>query len=52
MPGARDEAAVAELLQMPFDEELDDLAVRGDRGRQRVGDVDRGHRRPPPRFLP
>jgi hypothetical protein len=35
---------------VPFDEELDDLAVWGDRWRQRVGDVDHGHRRSPPRL--
>jgi hypothetical protein len=27
VPGAGDEAAVAELFEVPFDEEFDDLAV-------------------------
>ena len=31
MPGAGDQAAVTELLQVPFDEVLDDLAVGGER---------------------
>jgi hypothetical protein len=37
MPGACDQAGLAELLKVLADGELEDLAWQGDRGRQWVG---------------
>ncbi len=43
-PGTRDQAGVAELLKMLVDGEFDHLTWQGDRGWQRIWDVDDGHR--------
>jgi hypothetical protein len=39
VPGARDQAGVAEFFEVLVDEKFNDRAGRDDRGRQRVGDV-------------
>jgi hypothetical protein len=43
VPGAYEQAVLAELREVLADGELDDLAGQGDRGRERVGDHYRGH---------
>src|SRR5262245_35593075 len=50
-PGPGDQAVLAVFLQVPLDEELHDLPVWCDRWRQRVGNLDRRHRRLPPGFV-
>jgi hypothetical protein len=50
VPGARDQADVAEFIKILIDEEFDDRTGRRYRGWQWVGDVYHGHRRSPPTF--